>query len=448
VQFISMALDPGGRIFAGTGTIGSIYATSAKPEAGVYESVAHDCKLNSQWGTISWAARLPVDATIAVQTRTGNSAEPDGSWSEWSAPYVNARSSAIVSPPARYIQYRAELNSSAAGQAPELKDVSIVYMPANQPPTVKLTSPSGGEKWSKTQTVKWSGSDADNDVLTYDVCYSDDNGVTWKPLKMGAKSPIPEPAKTGAGKPDIPGPEATPNDKNSTRNDDSAMPDGEEPVSEEMIANILADLEGNPQITQYVRDQFIAEVEEAARPSKPAALDRLIAARAKNKKTLPPPTKVDDKSESGPPGPTKDTSYSWDTKTVKDGVYVLKVIVSDKTSNAVGALTAEKLSEPVVVVNKPPKVVVFKKAIVVQPDKSVKLDGLAWQGLASITNAQYRVGNGDWMAVAASDGLFDSGLETFALTTSPLQTGERFIEVKVFDAAGNSAEQKVSVKIP
>ncbi|MDO8682878.1 MAG: hypothetical protein Q7N50_05285, partial [Armatimonadota bacterium] len=65
-----------------------------------------------------------------------------------------------------------------------------------------------------------------------------------------------------------------------------------------------------------------------------------------------------------------------------------------------------------------------------------------------ITHTQYRVDSGDWLAVAADDGIFDSGMEQFSLTTQPiLPKGEHVIEVKVYDAAGNSATKKATVKM-
>ena len=49
-------------------------------------------------------------------------------------------------------------------------------------PTVRLSSPVGGESLSGTATVAWSGSDPDGDALTYSVDFSADGGTTWLPL--------------------------------------------------------------------------------------------------------------------------------------------------------------------------------------------------------------------------------------------------------------------------
>jgi len=48
-------------------------------------------------------------------------------------------------------------------------------------PTVQITSPTGAATWpaGSTQTIAWTGSDADGDVLTYSLLYSNDGGANW-----------------------------------------------------------------------------------------------------------------------------------------------------------------------------------------------------------------------------------------------------------------------------
>ena len=53
-------------------------------------------------------------------------------------------------------------------------------------PTVKVTSPNGGESWvaGNAYKVKWEGSDPDRDTLTYTVSVSLDQGKTWIPVAL------------------------------------------------------------------------------------------------------------------------------------------------------------------------------------------------------------------------------------------------------------------------
>ncbi len=50
-------------------------------------------------------------------------------------------------------------------------------------PMVQWLYPNGGETLNDpTVTLAWQGTDADGDLLSYNIAYSPDNGVTWKPL--------------------------------------------------------------------------------------------------------------------------------------------------------------------------------------------------------------------------------------------------------------------------
>lgn len=53
-------------------------------------------------------------------------------------------------------------------------------------PQVTLLSPNGGEDVIPGSVVRWSVTDADGDALTIMLLYSRDDGVTWRPIKMGA----------------------------------------------------------------------------------------------------------------------------------------------------------------------------------------------------------------------------------------------------------------------
>lgn len=447
VMFVSMALDESGRVFVGTANPGEVYATPSKAVTGVYESVARDTKSTSQWGVISWNAVVPQGAKVTLKTRTGNSSEPDDTWSAWSSEYATSGAK-IISQPARYIQYRAELTSGENDKTPELKDVSAVYMTANQPPTVKISSPIGGEKWSKKQTVKWSGTDPDKDVLTYDLYVSSDGGAHWRPLKKGSKAPAEaaEPVKGSAKAPTEekkPPKIETPAPETPAARDESSSAEDDEDISEEDFEAMMAAIDAGPYQARNLKKRVMAEAASSKAP------EEKIANGVNSKPTLAEAAaKIADKTaESQKAESTKDTSYAWDTASFPDGVYMIKIVASDKTSNPSGALTAEKISDQFVLANKPPKLTLFKKTITVLTDKSVKLEALAWQKAVSVTNAQYRVDSGEWTAAGASDGIFDSGLEPIEITTQPLSKGDHTIEVQAFDAAGNNVSRKASVKV-
>ena len=423
VQFLSLALADGG-LYAGTGNIGAVYSASVgKITEGTYESPVHDCGLTSNWGVIDWTADLPNGASLALQTRTGYATEPDSTWSEWSAPYT-APGAKITSPPGRYIQYLATLKAAEPSASPKVKDVSIVYLPRNQAPKLTIASPKGGEKWAGKKTIKWTGSDPDKDTLVYELSYSTDGGKTWQPLSDKIKAPPPEKKEEEQEKP-------AEEEKGPTENEAIKI---ESMDSEQMLAEMTAELEKHPEIPQEIRDKLLAEA--------PAMIEEGISDISAAKEETKKPEEDESAANS-----TKQTSFSWDTAKFKDGMYLIKVVGSDELSNPTDKLKGEAISETLIVSNKAPKVVAFKKTLVVQADKSVRVEGLAYQDIVGIAGVQYKVVSDDWAAAAASDGIFDTPFETFAIATQPLAKGEHTIKVKAIDQAGNSATAEVKVKV-
>jgi len=147
-----------------------------------------------------------------------------------------------------------------------------------------------------------------------------------------------------------------------------------------------------------------------------------------------------------PASSVKDTSFTWDTNEVPDGVYQVKVVASDKPSNPAGALTDQAISQPFLVANVPPTLTLG--AVTVGSDKTVTVRGVAQTKIAFVKAVQGRADGGDSVAALADDGLFDSTLEPFTLTLGPLTPGAHAVEVQAVDQAGNPATAKVNVTVP
>lgn len=434
-QFVSIAIDSDGIIFTGTANMGSIYIS--KPgTGGTYTSPVHDAGLPARWGRINWIAKASNGTSISLQTRTGNVAEPDNTWSEWSSEYTTP-GQIVSSPSGRYIQYRAKLTGSGSA-TPILDQVTINYLTENRAPSVSINEPQAGAIIGKTHIIKWTGSDPDKDSLIYDLYYSADEGKTWQALGSGLKQ-----AKEAT--PAQPASQAKPRQEQPTDTPAGtplrfSMTTEGTPNPAEMLEKLKAELDKHPEIPQEMKDQIMAQA--------PAAIDQAIKAAA-SMDTQPAQSvqKSDNAAEPSEKNSTKQTTYNWDTTKVPDGTYMIKVVVSDRASNPVGYLTDEKIVGPITVSNKPPQIYVFKKDIKVNDDRSVTFSGYAYHDTIALAGVQYKVGNDDWMAAAASDGMFDSMSEPFVIETQQLAKGKHEVEVKAIDTAGNSATAKVTVEV-
>lgn len=135
---ISSFVVRGREVFAASSNQGKLFRFAGDPVGeGTYESPVRDARLVAEWGRIWWRGRGQVE----LQTRTGNTERPDMTWSEWSAPYRDPSGTSVVSPRARFIQWRAVIRGAAAGTVgggaeSRVEDVSLAYLPRNVAPEV------------------------------------------------------------------------------------------------------------------------------------------------------------------------------------------------------------------------------------------------------------------------------------------------------------------------
>jgi hypothetical protein len=232
---------PSGETFLVTSNPAKLYRLNrGRRTEGTYLSPALDGRTTSSWGKLRWEARTPSGTTVSLQSRSGNSAEPDNTWSGWSQPYANSQGEQIASPRARFFQWRATLNSTGE-ISPELFDVTAVYLQQNlapevsdivihtpgqtfqkpivatgqlevlgldgtlsegspspngaataagMPPPMNLTAIARPFYRKGIQTVTWKASDGNNDELRFDVHYRAEGETLWKVLRQGLDSPV------------------------------------------------------------------------------------------------------------------------------------------------------------------------------------------------------------------------------------------------------------------
>jgi methionine-rich copper-binding protein CopC len=71
------------------------------------------------WGAVNWTASVPAGTQLIVLTRTGNTATPDGTWSNWA---VDTNGGTVASPAGRYLQYMVIFITTDPSSTPALND--------------------------------------------------------------------------------------------------------------------------------------------------------------------------------------------------------------------------------------------------------------------------------------------------------------------------------------
>jgi hypothetical protein len=141
----------------------------------------------------------------------------------------------------------------------------------------------------------------------------------------------------------------------------------------------------------------------------------------------------------------KQRYYSWDTATMPDGAYYLKVVASDSPSNpADQALSADRESDRWQVANTPPRIENLRAGSGLLNTKA-SFDATSSSG--AIARAQYSIDSGDWKILFPTDLLSDSSKESYYLELPGLPPGEHTLAVQVADQFDNTVAAKVTFTV-
>ena len=139
-------------------------------------------------------------------------------------------------------------------------------------------------------------------------------------------------------------------------------------------------------------------------------------------------------------------TYEWDTRTVSDGRYEVRVTASDALANAAGrGKSAARVSDPIVVDNTAPVIGDLQvKTTDGKPTVSVK----ASDRTSALYSFEYSVDSAaDWQTALPSDNICDSPEESASFPLTGLKPGTHQVAVRVTDAAGNQAVRTVTTTI-
>jgi hypothetical protein len=142
---------------------------------------------------VRWQADVPPGTTLSVAIRSGNVADPDDTWSAWSAEQTDPQAATATARPARYLQYRVTLATDDPAVTPTLHRLSVRYATANQAPEVTaldLPDPEAAPpKEPKKLKLKWSATDPNEDELAYSVYARKEGWTDWVLLEEGLTKP-------------------------------------------------------------------------------------------------------------------------------------------------------------------------------------------------------------------------------------------------------------------
>lgn len=386
-HFVSLALDDAGAPFVGTAAEGRVYTVDenhtstlvadtderqigtivlagktrfiASSDPAVFHEIRGTGGADATWtskvldagaratfGRLVWRA----DGGIELSTRTGNSATPDATWSEWSAA-VTAPSK-TSSPPGRFVQIRARFSKDAHAL---LRNVELPFVTDNARAivtTIDARPRSGGSSSSPSS--------------------SGGSGASGALPSSGAEIPARVSGLKVTWKTD--------------------NPDGDQ--------------------LRY-RVQFRFDGHSAWRD-------------------LTKPDDVLVKNE-----------LEWDTASLPEGVYRIRVEATDETSNPPDRVTRHSLeSGPVLVDNTPP---VFRALSAT--GKRLRADIV--DGLGPIVRIDFAVdGRTEWRPLLPKDGVADEPTEEIDVDLSTIVgAGSHLVAVRAFDRAGNYVVRDIELKL-
>ena len=360
---VTAAVSEGGVTLLGASNPGRVLELSASPRTeGAYRSRVLDAGGAASFGRISWEARTPPGSAVRVETRTGNSAEPDETWSGWVSAAADA---AIASPAARFLQWRATLRSDGSS-SPELASLEAAYLPVNLAPRVTR--------------------------------------ITLHPPGLAFEELL------NSSAPRLQGMERRPEVTDAARRGQSgsALPVGSG------------------------RQLYLHGVRTATFRADDPNGDRLryrISVRRQGDVPWQP-------LRSG----LSETIVAWDTSTMPDGRYELRVEAEDSPDNPPGeTLTGSRTSRPFTVDNTPPVI----------SDLTVTADGgirfRASDTGSPIRRASVSVDGGPARVVRPVDGIADSPTEDYDARLDDFPAGAGAVVVKVEDDMGNSGAAEARV---
>lgn len=363
-QITGLAAGGDGGLFAVTSHPAALWVVGpGTASRGELSSPVFDAERISRFGRLHWEGDA-AGGRIALSTRSGNTEEPDTTWSPWAAGSGN--NFAVTSPSARYVQWRVELR----GERSRLERVELAMRENNLPPLVanlRVSPQADGVREGRMSTR--------TEAVTQE--FPDGRKVEFS-LKRQA--------------------------------------DGSEIRS-------LPDWMGGLRAVQWSAGDPNGDALRFDLSVRGADADTWMAVASD----------------------LEDSVFVWDSQSVPDGRYRLRVIASDEAGNAIGeSRTAEALSRAFTVDNTVPQIASLDATAL---DGAVRVRGRASDATSPLWRIEVAIDDEPWRAVAPESGILDDRSHAFDVRV-PVKSGDHAVRVRVVDRAGNSTTRAVRVTLP
>lgn len=369
----------------------------SRPAQGIYVSQAFDAQSAVRWGRARLFGRFPQGSSMLFSTRSGNTADPEKYWSDWSKEVAVAAAGEelpVASPNARRIQFRLRMTAASEEepQWPRVQEVQIPYIAPNQAPRIREVSVKPPPPSARRSMP---GGPPMQSMQTSD----DESGA---PEEMMIKLP------GGPGGGSRGGGEGGP-----ARPDQLDTPPESNP--RQMVVTWSASDPNRDELRSRVHVRSDQELHWVL-------LEENI----------------------------KGSRYMLDTSALPDGRFRIKVEVDDSPANLpTDTLSAFAVSDAFVVDNTPPSIAGLSSGAGRQGVVRIVFE--AQDAVSVLGSAQWRLNTRPWQFLLPEDGLFDSRSERFVFEIPAEEfKGEAtaMLTVRVTDERGNTtvAQKRIEAK--
>ena len=189
--------------------------------SGEYTGPVLDARTQASWGRLIWDAAVPAGAAVQLQTRSGNTGDPNATWTDWS-PFYGKTEEQILSPKARFLQVKVLLRTETGKASPVFNRLAAFYLQSNIPPAVtrleflkpnevylklpdnedvilgvernlaeapvkkddlRIGLPARKGERKGFQTITWDASDDNGDTLKYSLAVRKEGETEWRLLE-------------------------------------------------------------------------------------------------------------------------------------------------------------------------------------------------------------------------------------------------------------------------